>query len=97
MKVKSLSHVRLFATPWTSDSSVHGLSRQEYWKSTLGLPLPSPIFQIEEDVKLIGIRIHSFVQTLFIESIACLVQDEGFSNSGPLTLPSQDPRDDRIE
>ena len=24
-KVKSLSHVRLFATPWTPDSSIHGI------------------------------------------------------------------------
>ena len=40
--VKSLSHVRLFATPWTvafqAPSSV-GFSRQEYWS---GLPFPSP-------------------------------------------------------
>ena len=41
-KVKSLSCVRLFATPWTR---VHqappsmGFSRQEYWS---GLPFPSP-------------------------------------------------------
>ena len=42
MKVKSLSRVRLFMTPWTaahqSPPSV-GFSRQEYWS---GLPLPSP-------------------------------------------------------
>ena len=41
-KVKSLSHVRLFATPWTvayqAPPSV-GFSRQEYWS---GLPFPSP-------------------------------------------------------
>ena len=41
-KVKSLSHVRLFATPWIvayqAPPSV-GFSRQEYWS---GLPLPSP-------------------------------------------------------
>ena len=42
VKVKSLSHIRLFATPWTV---VHqappsmGFSRQEYWS---GLPFPSP-------------------------------------------------------
>ena len=42
VKVKSLSCVRLFTTPWTS---VHqaplsmGFSRQEYWS---GLPCPSP-------------------------------------------------------
>ena len=42
VKVKSLSRVRLFATPWTvayqAPQSV-GFSRQEYWS---GLPFPSP-------------------------------------------------------
>ena len=41
-EVKSLSRVRLFATPWTvayqAPPSV-GFSRQEYWS---GLPFPSP-------------------------------------------------------
>ena len=40
--VKLLSHVRLFATPWTvayqAPPSI-GFSRQEYWS---GLPFPSP-------------------------------------------------------
>ena len=43
MKVKSLSRVQLFATPWSAayqaPSSV-GFSRQEYWS---GVPLPSPM------------------------------------------------------
>ena len=42
MKVKSLSHVRLFATPWIVAYQVPlamGFSRQEYWS---GLPFPSP-------------------------------------------------------
>ena len=42
MKVKSLSHVRLFVTPWTAAHQAPpsmGFSRQEYWS---GLPLPSP-------------------------------------------------------
>ena len=42
VKVKSLSHVRLFATPWTVAYQVPpsmGFSRQEYWS---GLPFPSP-------------------------------------------------------
>ena len=41
MKVKSLSHVQLFATPWTAAFQAPlsmGFSRQEYWS---GLPLPS--------------------------------------------------------
>ena len=40
--MKSLSHVRLFATPWTvahQASPSMGFSRQEYWS---GLPFPSP-------------------------------------------------------
>ena len=42
MKVKSLSRVRLFATPWTIAYQVllsKGFSRQEYWR---GWPFPSP-------------------------------------------------------
>ena len=46
--VKSLSHVRLFATPWTvarqAPLSV-GFSRQEYWS---GLPFPSPMHASEK-------------------------------------------------
>ena len=42
MKVKSLSHVQLFATPWTvayhAPPSM-GFFKQEYWS---GLPFPSP-------------------------------------------------------
>ena len=42
VKVKSLSHVQLFATPWTvayqAPPSME-FSRQEYWS---GLPFPSP-------------------------------------------------------
>ena len=41
MKVKSLSRVRLFATPWTVAHQAPlsmGFSRQEYWS---GLPFPS--------------------------------------------------------
>ena len=43
VKVKSLSHVRLLATPWNAAYQAPpsmGFSRQEYWS---GLPLPSPI------------------------------------------------------
>ena len=41
-EVKSLSHVQLFATPWTVAHQAPrsmGFSRQEYWS---GLPFPSP-------------------------------------------------------
>ena len=41
MKVKSLSHVQLFTTPWTAAYQAPpsmGFSKQEYWS---GVPLPS--------------------------------------------------------
>ena len=47
MKVKSLSRVRLFATPWTAACQAPpsmGFSRQEYWS---GVPLPSPVWMWE--------------------------------------------------
>ena len=43
VKVKSLSRVRLLATPWTAAYQAPlpvGFSRQEYWS---GVPLPSPM------------------------------------------------------
>jgi len=42
-EVRSLSRVRLFATPWTAANQAPpsmGFSRQEYWS---GVPLPSPM------------------------------------------------------
>ena len=44
VKVKSVSRVRLLATPWTAAYQAPpsmGFSRQEYWS---GVPLPSPIY-----------------------------------------------------
>ena len=44
MKVKSLSRVRLLATPWTAAHQASlsmGFSRQEYWSE---VPLPSLIY-----------------------------------------------------
>ena len=52
MKVKSLSRVRLFMTPWTAAYQAPlpmGFSRQEYWS---GVPLPSPNLRIQ--IKLQG-------------------------------------------
>ena len=46
VKVKSLSRVRLLATPWTAAHQAlpsMGFSRQECWS---GVPLPSPIFML---------------------------------------------------
>ena len=49
VKVKSLSRVRLFTTPWTAAYQAPpsmGFSRQEYWS---GVPLPSPENLLDED------------------------------------------------
>ena len=43
VKVKSLSSIQLFTTPWTAAYQAPlpmGFSRQEYWS---GVPLPSPV------------------------------------------------------
>ena len=50
VKVKSLSHVWLFATPWTAAYQAPPsmeFSRQEYWS---GVPLPSPMFYVYNHV-----------------------------------------------
>ena len=47
VKVKSLSRVRLLATPWTAAHQAPpsmGFSRQEYWS---GVPLSSPLVPLE--------------------------------------------------
>ena len=43
VKVKSLSHIRLFVTPWTAAYQAPQsmeFSRQEFWS---GLPFPTPV------------------------------------------------------
>ena len=52
VKVKSLSPVRLLATPWTASHQAPpsmGFSRQEYWS---GVPLPSPRSCAEQPLRL---------------------------------------------
>ena len=62
VKVKSLSQVRLFATPWTAAYQAPpsmGFSRQEYWS---GVPLPSLLkllcifkyFKIKQDLCVVN-------------------------------------------
>ena len=51
---QSLSHVRLFATPWTAAHQAPpsmGFSRQEYWSA---LPLPSP-FSVYSYYKILAV------------------------------------------
>ena len=62
VKVKSLSRVGLFATPWTAAYQAPpsmGFSRQEYWS---GVPLPSLSWQIE------GEKVEAVTDFLFLGS-----------------------------
>ena len=64
MKVKSLSRVRLLATPWTAAYQAPlsmGFSRQEYWS---GVPLPSPSL-INTDAKILNRILVKQLQTHF--------------------------------
>ena len=64
MKVKSLSRVRLFATPWTAADQAPpsmGFSRQEYWS---GLPLPSPWTLLYTFINLIELIMYFFFSVL---------------------------------
>ena len=69
VKVKSLSRVRLLATPWTAAYQAPlpmGFSRQEYWS---GVPLPSPHvelnwwFLLEILLVISGPSIKSYIET----------------------------------
>ena len=54
--MKSLSRVRLLATPWTAAFQAPpsmGFSRQEYWS---GVPLPSPA-ESEEELKSLLMKV----------------------------------------
>ena len=70
MKVKSLSRVRLLATPWTAAYQAPlsiGFSRQEYWT---GVPLPSPIYTLVYDIYLsLSNVLHSVIGSRFIHLI----------------------------
>ena len=62
VKVKSLSHVRLLATPWTAayqPPPSMGFSRQEYCS---GVPLPSPVHLLRD--KLINLERKSIFSNL---------------------------------
>ena len=68
-EVKSLSHVRLFATPWTVAHQAPpsmGFSRQEYWS---GLPFPSPNHLQEKQQKMVELEFHNLLGGEFRNTI----------------------------
>ena len=86
VKLKSLSHVRLLATPWTAAYRAPpsmGYSRQEYWS---GVPLPQPNSS-SWDIPAIFIHSshpsHLRFQTLWIRdtlSLLCPIRISGLQN-----------------
>ena len=77
VKVKSLSRVRLFSTPWTAAYQAPpsmGFSRQEYWS---GVPLPSPPCSVTRikfcdpmDCSRPGSCVHRIFQARMLEWVA---------------------------
>ena len=68
MKVKLLSHVRLFMIPWTAAYQAPlsmGFSRQEYWS---GVPLPFPLKMLRVNKVVIS------------DSDKCRVESNGLNN-----------------
>ena len=68
VKVKSLSRVRLLATPWTAAYQAPlsmGFSRQEYWS---GVPLPSPSIYIYAHIKYVNKETSRFLLCNYITS-----------------------------
>ena len=104
VKVKSLSHVWLLATPWTAAYQAPpsmGFSRQEYWS---GVPLPSPYhFKVMTKKKIL---MASFWYILFLNFFFladfCLILSVGLQSnwepSGCASLSStKKPSDDLWE
>ena len=57
VKVNSLSHVWLLATPWTEAYQAPpsmGFSRQQYWS---GVPLPSPMTQNASNILVLALSV----------------------------------------
>ena len=72
VKMKLLSCVRLFVTPWTVAYQVPpslGFSRQQYWS---GLPFPSPGDLPDPEIKS-RTSLDVTLANIFFQSVACLV------------------------
>ena len=83
MKGKSLSRIRLLATPWTAAYQAPpsmGFSRQEYWS---GVPLPSPLFCINTNkchtplslIHAVRLSTHALTFALAMED-TCMCRDQ---------------------
>ena len=72
VKVKSLSHVWLFTTPWTTAHQVPpsmGFSRQEYWS---GVPSPSPTITHIGSYNIIFCDLLPSISLSSFQSLSCV-------------------------
>ena len=72
-KVKSLSRIRLLATPWTAAYQAPpsmGFSRQEYWS---GVPLPSPNECYRVALSIYKAHTMYLVHYLLVNCFNCLI------------------------
>ena len=86
VKVKSLSRVWLFTTPWTTAYQAPlsmGFSRQEYWS---GVPLPSPFLELGGDylgfefyLNYTNSLSHVFMQFIILYMLYFIIKKEGLS------------------
>ena len=73
-KVKSLSCVRLWVTPWTAayQAPSMGFSRQEYWS---GVPLPSPSVNLSPSktypIRVLPFRHKDICSRMFTAAFVC--------------------------
>ena len=82
-KVKSLSRVQLFTTPWTiayQAALSMGFPRQEYWS---GLPLPSPQMSLENTVDYICLSVHIYESALWNSTVKETCCGTTFSLASP--------------
>ena len=92
VKVKSLSHVQLFETPWTAAHQAPlsmGFSRQEYWT---GLPFPSPkaLYLIEQSISNVLLQ-EVLPISLILALKSFLVCVEFYTFSQPLSRTVRSP------
>ena len=92
VKVKSLSHVRLFATPWTAAYRAPppmGFSRQVYWS---GVPSPSPTQLVSTQSQPVMSSSSSRVLTGEVDATGGQVQDTADvrdSSSQPVSVEAK--------
>ena len=72
VKVKSLSRVRLFTTPWSAAYQAPpfmGFSRQEYWS---WVPLPSPTYALRMSIFLLKYILLGFLVSQIVKNLLAM-------------------------